>query len=85
MLNFCIAAAAGLVCGDPKAGMQVLKSTTPEDMDAAAKFEAQGIIKVHNAKGKHGVYVLCEVTTANETVSSLVEKTLPMFQRQSST
>ena len=70
-----IAVAAGLVCGDPKAGMQVLKSTTPEDMDAAAKFEAQGIIKVHNAKGKHGVYVLCEVTTANETVSSLVEKT----------
>ena len=70
-----IAAAAGLVCGDPDAGMQVLKNASPEDIEKAAELADSGIIKVRNAMGKRGVYVLCEIATANETVSSLVEKT----------
>lgn len=70
-----IAAAAGITGGDAKAGLQVLRNITPAELEEAAKLADSGIIQVHGAPGEHGVYVRCEITTENEKITALVEKT----------
>lgn len=70
-----IAAAIGLIGGDYKLGLQVLKPCTAEDIKSAQKLLERGLIQVLCAWDKGGVYVRAEVTTKNEKVIAVVEHT----------
>lgn len=70
-----IAAALGLVGGDYKLGLQVLKPCTKEDVENAQKLVKRGLIQVLCAWDKGGVYVRAEVTTDNEKAIAVVEHT----------
>ena len=70
-----IATAAGLIGGDPDAGMQVLKRTTEKHLEQAAEMCRQHMISVHSAKGEKGVYVRTEIETERETVMAVVSHT----------
>jgi len=65
--------AIGLLAGDAKLGLQVLTNVTDADIKEAAKIVDSGIIRVMSAPGKQGVYIRDEITTANETVTTVVE------------
>lgn len=70
-----IATAAGLIGGDPDAGMQVLKRTTEKHLEQAVEMCRQNMISVHSAKGEKGVYVRTEIETERETVMAVVSHT----------
>lgn len=70
-----VAAAIGLVGGDYKLGLQVLKPCTPQDVEEALALEASGIIQVYSEPSKTGVYIRAEVTTDTEKVIAVVEHT----------
>ena len=70
-----VAAAIGLVGGDYRLGLQVLKPCTARDVEEALALEASGIFRVCAESGKTGVYVRAEVTTDNEKVIAVVEHT----------
>ena len=70
-----IAAALGLISGDYTQGMQVLRSSTSDDMEKANELMQKGIIHILCDREKTGVYVRAVVTTGNESVIAVVEHT----------
>ena len=68
-----VPAALGLTGGEWKLGLSVLDPCTDEDMEKALAMVDSGVVRVQSADGKMGIYIRCEVDTANERVLAVVE------------
>lgn len=68
-----IAAALGFVGGDYKRGLQVLTTTTAEDMEAAQRLVDEGKVEVQCVWEKTGIYVRAEVITDQMSALAVVE------------
>ena len=68
-----IAAALGFVGGDYKRGLQVLTTTTAEDMKEAQRLVDEGKVEVYCVWDKKGIYVRAEVATEETSALAVVE------------
>jgi L-cysteine desulfidase len=68
-----IAAALGAICGDPKAGLEVLKGSTIEDVDKADKWVEDGRVTIVCDPDRSGVYVLASVFSPAHKAACLIE------------
>ena len=68
-----IAAALGAICGDSKAGLEVLKGSASEDVDRAKKWVEEGRVAIACDPDKSGVYVLASIFTPTHKATCLIE------------
>lgn len=69
-----IAAALAVYCGHSSYSLEVLKDATPEDLDNAKEFLAEGRLNL-TANGQGGVYVKATAYRGSETGVAVIEQT----------
>lgn len=69
-----IAAALAVYCGRSSYSLEVLKDASPEDLDNAKEFIAEGRLTL-TANGKGGVYVEAKAVRGGETGVAVIEQT----------
>ncbi len=69
-----IAAAMGIIGGDPDRGLEVLEGISPDQVREAVALKDSGIMHLHIVEGEENLYIRTEIKAGEDEVSVAIEK-----------